>query len=318
MELPHSPEESFSVAGVTVIERGWLSANNILVQAAPGCPDLGNTTLIDTGYVSHSDQTVELVRATLGAGRSLNRIINTHLHSDHCGGNAALRTAFPNAFIQIPPGQASAVRNWDVDALTYKATGQECARFDYDTVISPGDKVMLGQMSWEAHAAKGHDPHSIILFQPELQILISADALWENGFGVVFPELEGVDAFEDVALTLDLIEALDPKVVIPGHGKWFTDAPAALQIARRRLEHFVLHPDKHRRHAVKVLIKYRVLDWQRIRYQDLIDWTKKTPYLAQFLPQGSDEGQRLWLDVVLEELIRSKAIEVENDWIVNI
>jgi hypothetical protein len=33
-------------------------------------------------------------------------------------------------------------------------------------------------------------------------VLISADALWENGFGVVFPELEGDDAFAIVAATL--------------------------------------------------------------------------------------------------------------------
>jgi hypothetical protein len=34
-----------------------------------------------------------------------------------------------------------------------------------------------------------------VLFEPQ-GASISADALWENGFGVVFPELEGADAFE--------------------------------------------------------------------------------------------------------------------------
>ena len=44
-----------------------------------------------------------------------------------------------------------------------------------------------------------HDPESIVLYQPGLRVLISADALWENGFGVVFPELEDRTLFSKSA-----------------------------------------------------------------------------------------------------------------------
>jgi glyoxylase-like metal-dependent hydrolase (beta-lactamase superfamily II) len=40
-------------------------------------------------------------------------------------------------------------------------------------------------------AAPGHDPHMVMLFNRERGILISADALWEHGFGAIFPEIEG-------------------------------------------------------------------------------------------------------------------------------
>ena len=70
-----------------VFERGWLSANNILFIGRR------ETTLVDSGYVTHAPQTLALVRHALG-NRGLNRIVNTHLHSDHCGGNAALQAAF--------------------------------------------------------------------------------------------------------------------------------------------------------------------------------------------------------------------------------
>jgi len=30
-----------------------------------------------------------------------------------------------------------------------------------------------------------------MLFEPDRRILISADALWQNGFGAIFPEIEG-------------------------------------------------------------------------------------------------------------------------------
>ena len=65
-----------------VFERGWLSSNNVLLF-----DDDSSATLVDTGYVSHRTQTLALVQSALG-GRKLTRILNTHLHSDHCGGNA--------------------------------------------------------------------------------------------------------------------------------------------------------------------------------------------------------------------------------------
>src|SRR5690606_6700204 len=73
--------------GLTVLERGWLSSNNVLIHAAPGEP---GAVLVDSGHVVHAEQTVALVRHALRAGEPLVRVVNTHLHSDHCGGNAAL------------------------------------------------------------------------------------------------------------------------------------------------------------------------------------------------------------------------------------
>ena len=105
--------------------------------------------------------------------------------------------------------------------------------------------MQFGAEAWQVHAAPGHDPHSLIFFEPGRRLLISADALWENGFGVVFPELEGADAFSEVAATLDLIERLNPKTVIPGHGRVFTYSPEVLSRARQRLDSFVRNPPKH-------------------------------------------------------------------------
>ncbi len=54
---------------IRVLERGWLSSNNILLF-----DDDRTATLIDTGYVAHNAQTLQLVRHTLD-GRKLTRII---------------------------------------------------------------------------------------------------------------------------------------------------------------------------------------------------------------------------------------------------
>jgi glyoxylase-like metal-dependent hydrolase (beta-lactamase superfamily II) len=301
-------------AGVTVFERGWLSANNILFE------DADATALIDSGYSAHAAQTVGLVHGTLGA-RPLDRLLNTHLHSDHCGGNAALQTAYPYLQTCIPPGQAAAVRQWDPVALTYEPTGQVCPRFAIDGVLSPGDEVRLAGMPWEVHAAPGHDPHSVIFFQPAGGILISADALWENGFGVVFPELEGTAAFDEVGATLDLIERLSPRLVVPGHGRVMaghTLVTEALARARARLSNFIASPARHAQHAAKVLIKFKLLEWQRIPLSELTVWAGSTSYLslvrARYFP-GRSAGD--WVAELVGELVRSHAATLSGDIVMN-
>lgn len=287
--------------GVSVLERGWLSSNNILIQGDAG------TALIDSGYHTHAPQTLALVRAAL-KDRPLGVLINTHLHSDHCGGNAALQAAYPHLRTLIPPGQAGDVRDWDAYALSYTPTGQHCPRFCFDEVLQPGTELRLGDVLWQIHAAPGHDSHSVILFEPQSRCLISADALWQRGFGVVFPELDGASAFDEVAATLDVIEALQPLTVVPGHGSPFTDVAQALTVARQRLANFVTHPHKHIHYATKVMLKFKLLEVQRITRTDLLAWAQGTPYLAQLFAQqfgGAPFAQGL--DALVSELVRSGA-----------
>ncbi len=297
-------------SGVQVIERGWLSAN--LVIARGQVP-----ALVDSGYVTHADQTLALVRTGLD-GEPPALLVNTHLHSDHCGGNAALQAAHPQMRTLIPAGHAHEVAAWDEEALTYRPTGQHCPRFAFDDVLRPGQDVLLGDLHWQVHAAPGHDPHSVILFEPASGTLVSADALWENGFGVVFPELEGESAFDEVGDTLDLIERLAPRTVVPGHGAVFEHTPQALARARQRLEGFVAQPLKHAQHAGKVLLKFHLLEVQRQRLDEFLAWAQATPYLGLLHRRFfSDEPLRQWLDRLLADLVKVGAADRQGDWVLN-
>jgi len=304
--------QRLQIPGLQVFERGWLSANNILFT------DSESATLIDSGYVTHQAQTLALVQNAL-KGRTLDRLVNTHLHSDHCGGNHLLQTHYTQLETLIPPGEAKAVSIWDVEALSYEATGQLCPRFKFEGLLQAGQILRMASFNWEVHAAPGHDPHSVILFEPTHQILISADALWANGFGVVFPELEGVDAFHEVAQTLDLIESLKPRWVIPGHGAVFDNVDAALEIARKKLDGFVQSPLKHGRYGAKVLLKYKLLELTQVQKTDFVAWASGVPYLKQ-LHQTYGEQQPLqeWLQDMFLDLERSKALAFQDDMILNL
>lgn len=297
--------------GVIVFERGWLSANNVLLVGE------GPTALVDSGYCTHSAQTVALVEGAL-QGQRLEWLLNTHLHSDHCGGNAALQGLFPEVKTLVPPGQFEAVRRWDPVALTYEPTGQLCQRFKASGMLRPGEEVHLGNFHWQVHAAPGHDPHSVVLLEPSSRTLISADALWANGFGVVFPELEGEAAFDEVGRTLDVIEDLSPSTVIPGHGAVFTDVGSALSEARRRLDGFRRDPVRHARHAARVLLKFKLLELQQISNHSLSAWMTSTPYFQTIHGRWFD-GEPLdqWARGLIDDLIRSDAAMLVNGIVSN-
>lgn len=301
-------------AGVRVLERGWLSSNNVVFTS-------GTTAVVDTGYASHAAQTLALVELALG-GRPLELIVNTHLHSDHCGGNAALQSAFPSARTLIPPGQADAVAIWDELGLSYRATGQHCERFRFDGLLRPGTSVQLGECEWQVHAAPGHDPHSVILFEPVSGTLISADALWENGFGIVFPELDGEAGFDEVGATLDVIERLAPRVVIPGHGSPFAGAgrvAAALGRARSRLAGFAADPHRHASHAMKVLVKFKLLEWQSIPFDDFLAWAEGMPYMRRIHSKFfAQVPVRAWLEGLAAGLVESGALRRDGPILLNI
>lgn len=300
--------------GLTVFERGWLSCNNILLHGAEG----EGATLIDSSHCLHAPQTVALLRGALRPGQTLVRVVNTHLHSDHCGGNAALVREF-SAQVVIPPGDADAVAAWDENRLTYRLTNQRCERFHADSVLSPGESLTVGGSTWQALAAPGHDPHSLILFDTQHGTLISADALWENGFGVVFPELDGVGAFDEVAATLDLIESLKPRHVIPGHGAPFFNVAGALQRARSRLTRFRADPTSHARHGIKALTKYHLLEVGSQPVPELLAWFESTPIARQVWqrlgrPAGSPTA---WGEQLLAELVHGGALVVRRGVVEN-
>ncbi len=296
-------------ASMQVFERGWLSSNNILF-AGPG-----PATLVDSGYLIHADQTLALVERALG-GRPLERLINTHLHSDHCGGNAALQARYGCTTL-IPAAEADKVRAWDQDALSYKATGQQCARFGFDATLAPDDMLELGGMAWQVLGAPGHDPHSLIFYCPDEGILISADALWQNGFGVIFPELEGASGFAEARATLAMIDTLDVRLVIPGHGAPFTDVKPALARANSRLDYLQADPVRNADNAVKVMLKFLLLERQRFALASLPGMFENNPVIEGARRRYLDKSAAELADWAVHALVRAGAAKREGDHLIN-
>jgi glyoxylase-like metal-dependent hydrolase (beta-lactamase superfamily II) len=274
---------AFADLGLTVVERGWLSSNSIVFRAFGDVP----ATVIDTGYVSQSQQTVELVRKLVGDARSL-RIINTHLHSDHCGGNASLARHFSTKIL-VPEVSFGIAQRWDQEALAYSETGQRCDRFAVDGSVCPGLTLQLGAATWNVLAAPGHDPHAVMFFEPRARVLISADALWEDRLAIVFPEIDGSPGFCETKAVLDFIESLQPAIVIPGHGPAFSDVSRALRCSRSRLSQFEQWPARHLRYATRALTMFHMLEIRHTPREDLVLWLQTTPiFIKLHLLMGAE------------------------------
>ena len=296
-------------ASLRVLERGWLSSNSVLAF------DGDHATLVDSGYVGHAEQTVALVRRAL-AGRSLARLINTHSHSDHIGGNAALQRAF-GCEIAIPSGIAGHVARWDEAALLLSPARQRGDRFQYDALIHPGQAFAMGGLAWRAYHAPGHDMEALVFHCEQARLLISGDALWRDGFGIVFGALMGKPgALAATRDTLDMIGRLAVDNVIPGHGAPFADVDAALTRAYRRLTAFEQDPARVARNAIKACFTFNLLDLQRLPLAELEAYVASVPLFADVgvraLGMAPDALAR-WL---LAELLKAKAIALAGDAIV--
>jgi len=300
-------------ANLRVLERGWVSSNNIVFLGKH------ETAVVDTGYGRHAAQTVSLLTHALG-GRPLDRIVNTHTHSDHIGGNAALKRTWPGVHTTIPVGEAEVVRRWDGDALHLAPMGQECEPFTFDATYTGGDRLPLGDLEWQAIGSPGHDMESLLLYCAAERILISADALWENGFGILFPDITG-EAAPGTAIaaqraTLDAIAALDVAWVIPGHGSPFTDVRGALTRAYSRLDHLAADPLRNARNAAKVSLAFVLMIEGRIALADLPARLASMSLLTRINEQYLHIEPARLADHLVAELEKSRAARRDGEWLV--
>ena len=238
---------------IRVLERGWLSANNVLLF------DGGEAILVDSGYVSHAGQTVALLREAL-TGRRLTGLLNTHSHSDHIGGNAAVQRAF-GCTIGVPAGIGPAVAGWDEVALLLSVADQQGERFGADHLVAPGERLQMGGFEWQALAAPGHDMDALVFHAPDARGLISGDALWRNGFGILFADVIGAGGgIEAARATLEAIGRLSIDWVIPGHGAPFVEVDEALAAGFARLRYFEEDGARMARNAIRACFTFTLLE----------------------------------------------------------
>jgi glyoxylase-like metal-dependent hydrolase (beta-lactamase superfamily II) len=295
---------------VRVFVRDWLSSNNILLKGREG------HVLIDSGYARHAPLTLALLATPQGIGAApLARLVNTHCHSDHMGGNAAIKARY-GCPIALPDGEAPLIDAWDENTLLLAYADQRADRFAYDEVIRAGETHVWGDLEWQALAAPGHDMGALVFFNPEHHILVSGDALWANGYGFVMPREVDPRALPATRATLEMLAALELRVVIPGHGEPFADVGAALERAFARTAAFEADSLRVARHALKAVLAFALLDQRRLPLSDMPAYVERIGIYRDFNARFFRLSPSELANRLVAELEKVHAARREDGWLV--
>lgn len=222
----------------------WLLRDSVNGQAG--------WTLVDTGFALDTVQTLwETILEQLDG--PLLRVIATHFHPDHVGLAAWFQQRFPGIPFLISTGEfLSAHAVWHQvaghgvpDMLgQFKQHGLEAGRLaaleargngykrgvpvlpqTYQRLID-GQKLIIGGREWQLVDGQGHSPEHIMLYCPELAVLISGDMLLPKiSTNVsVFAAAPEDDALSRYLSSLSRYAGMIPEatLILPSHGLPFT------------------------------------------------------------------------------------------------
>lgn len=211
------------------------------VYCLPGPVNIGvllgpkGALVIDSGLDQGAAR--KLLRALEELGVSLAGIINTHAHSDHCGGNREL-VKKTGARVFAPAIEAALISNPALEPVMFFGGAEPLKEMRVkflqaepsmvDQVIEPGSQALEG-IELEILPLPGHSPGQIgVVFQ---DICFTGDAFFP-------PEIlvkHGIPLFTDIRLalkTFDYLTGTGYKAYVPGHGQIVRE-PAQVVAANR-------------------------------------------------------------------------------------
>jgi glyoxylase-like metal-dependent hydrolase (beta-lactamase superfamily II) len=101
-----------------------------------------------------------------------------------------------------------------------------------DRDLVPGVQVETDLGLWEVYETPGHAPSHVCLFQPERRVLISGDHLLGR-ISLYYDYGWTPDPAGEFLKSLDVVDRLDARLCLSGHGKPFTDVPGHVHGNRR-------------------------------------------------------------------------------------
>ena len=217
----------------------------------------GGIALVDTGMY-HSDSMTDLERALDDVGLALgqvNLVLITHAHPDHWGQAGPVRDRagcevwmHPNyshatALLEDPAaalqrrleigrqgGVSAAALERYVERIKEMGSGV-AALIEPDHELTNGVVVNTDLGDWRVYETPGHAPSHVCFFQPERRLLISGDHLLGR-LSLYFDYGYSPDPVGEFLHSLGVIEPLNARLCLSGHGRTFTDVRAHIDANR--------------------------------------------------------------------------------------
>lgn len=161
--------------------------------------------------------------------KPIHRLVNTHHNGDHCWGNQLVAGAeiiahrnFRNELFKTSPELTEALKGMSAETDGMAGLQQALAPFDFSGItLMPPTLVFDNRLTLYVddhevelrHVGPAHTSTDIIAFLPEDKILYAGDIIFRLCTPIGW---EGT--FEKWIEALDLIIALAPDKIVPGHG----------------------------------------------------------------------------------------------------
>jgi glyoxylase-like metal-dependent hydrolase (beta-lactamase superfamily II) len=213
---------------------------------------LFDTGIHGPGSMAHLERALAMCDLAL---EDVSLLVCTHAHSDHYG-QAATIMERAGCELWMHPNYEHA-RRWaeDPDAAIerrleiarqsgvpeeplrrYAAEREDhesgiAAIVAPDRPLLPGVVVQTDLGPWTVHETPGHAPSHVCLFQPDRRLLISGDHLLGR-ISLYFDFGYSPDPVGEFVHSLGVVEALDARLCLPGHGRTFADVHAHVEANR--------------------------------------------------------------------------------------
>jgi glyoxylase-like metal-dependent hydrolase (beta-lactamase superfamily II) len=214
--------------------------------------------LVDTG-MHQQDSLAQLERALDQVNLKLEHVrlvVSTHAHSDHWGQAAPIRDRAGCEFWMHPnhahatrtaedPGAALA-RRLEVgrqsgvpeEALRRYAERAKSLPSGIAAVIEPDRELVEGVEIdsdlgvWKVYETPGHAPSHVCLFQPERRLLLSGDHVLGR-ISLFYDYGWTPDPVGEFLGSLDVVDELDARLAMSGHGRPFVDVHGHIDANRQ-------------------------------------------------------------------------------------
>src|ERR671921_2280047 len=161
-----------------------------------------------------------LKAAAAAQGVTIERLLLTHGHIDHCGSAKILAEE-----LGVPiEGPHEADRFWisrlEDDGRMYGIRGKT---FESDRWLDNGDQVTVGKLVFDVYHCPGHTPGHVVFHHPESKLAIVGDVLFRGSIGRWdFPLGDHQQLIDSI--TQRLWPMGGETAFIPGHGPMWTFA----------------------------------------------------------------------------------------------
>lgn len=178
------------------------------------CTLLWCTRTMKGAFVDPGGDLDRLKAAAKSQGVTIEKILLTHGHIDHCGGAGILAKE-----LGVPiEGPQEADRFWiarlEDDGRSY---GIPAKTFEPERWLEEGDQVTVGELSFDVYHCPGHTPGHVIFHHPPSNLALVGDVLFQGSIGRTdFPMSNHQDLIE--AIITKLWPLGDQTAFIPGHG----------------------------------------------------------------------------------------------------